>query len=323
MRASSRKSIKKLSATSRTRGASVEDAIRSKDQASRPSPAAGSVRVETFRVSAVIRGVRVALCGLVVVVLAACAGGGPAGGHDPLPAALQAWVAFPVDASPRPIVLVDAPVNGPRGFYGSEKAKIAFASGAFDRPTRLPTGPDTAGGYPIISADKAFDLLKSQAKDPPAGGLRLTTSDVRLGTSTFLTDRGEKSMPAWLFSMAEVDGPVAVLAIAPEAQWFPSELVSGQSHDIGASVGSDHRTLTVNFVGAESENGPCGVRYSISLTESHTAVIVTVVSNPNETTAACTLAGYQRRASAVLNAPLGPLELVDEQGYPFSAMGSP
>ena len=266
---------------------------------------------------------RVALCGLVVVLLAACAGGGPAGGHDPLPAALQAWVAFPVDASPRPIVLVDAPVNGPRGFYGSEKAKIAFASGAFDRPTRLPTGPDTDGGYPIISADKAFDLLKSQATDPPAGGLRLTTSDVRLGTSTFLTDRGEKTMPAWLFSMAEVDGPVAVLAIAPEAQWFPSELVSGQSHDIGASVGSDHRTLTVNFIGAQSENGQCGVRYTARLTESATAVIVTVEGNPNDTTVVCDQVGYPRRASAVLKAPLGARVLVDDQGYPFSAMGSP
>jgi len=267
--------------------------------------------------------VRVALCGLVGVLLAACAGGGPVGGHDLLPAALQPWVTFPVDASPRPIVLVDAPVNGPRGFYGSEKTKVAFASGAFDRPTHLPTGPASAGGFPIITADKAFDLLKSQAKDPPAGGLRLTISDVRLGTSTFLTDRGEKTMPAWLFSMAEVDGPVAVLAIAPEAQWFPSELGSGQSHDIGASVGSDHRTLTVNFVGAESENGPCGVRYSISLTESHTAVIVTVVSNPNDTTAACTLVGYQRQGSAVLKAPLGARVLVDELGYPFSAIASP
>src|SRR5439155_14902104 len=116
-------------------------------QASRRSPAAGSVprRSGTFLRFCRHTGVRVALCGLVVVLLAACAGGGPAGGHDPLPAALQAWVAFPVDASPRPIVLVDAPVNGPRGFYGSEKAKIAFASGAFDRPTRLPTGPDTDG----------------------------------------------------------------------------------------------------------------------------------------------------------------------------------
>ena len=265
---------------------------------------------------------RVALCGLVGILLAACTGGGPVGGHDPLPTALQPWVTFPVDASPRPIVLVDAPVAGPRGFYGSENAKLAFERGAFDRPTRLPTGPASASGYPIINADKAFDLLKAQSSGPPAGSLRLTISDVRLGTGTFLTDRGSKTMPVWLFSMAEVDGPIAVLAVAPEALWFPPDLGPGQSHDIGASVGRDNRTLTVNFVGAESDTGPCGVRYSVRLTESPTAVNVTVVSNPNDTAAVCDLVGYQRHAAAVLKTPLGARVLVDDLGYPFSVLGA-
>src|SRR5204863_160105 len=144
----------------------------------------------------------------------------------------------------------DAPVAGPRGFYGSENAKLAFERGAFDRSTRVPTVPASASGYPIINADKAFDLIKAQSNGPPAGSLRLTISDVRLGTGTFATDRGSKTMPVWLFSMAEVDGPIAVLAVAPEALWFPPDLGPGQSHDIGASVGRDNRTLTVNFLGA-------------------------------------------------------------------------
>jgi hypothetical protein len=266
--------------------------------------------------------VRVALCGLVGVLLAACTSGGSVGGHDPLPEALQPWVGFPVDASPRPIVLVDAPVNGPRGFYGSEKTKLAFESGAFDRPTRLPTGPATASGYPIINGDKAFDLLKSQSSSPAAGGFRLTIRDVRLGTSPFLTDRGPRTMPVWLFSMAEVEGAVAVLAVAPEAVWFPPGLGSGASHDIGARIGRDNRTLTLNFVGAESENGPCGVRYSVKVAEYAPAVIVTLVSNPNpmETTTYCTLVGYQRHASAVLKQPLGARVLVDDLGYPVSVL---
>ena len=268
---------------------------------------------------------RVALCGLVAVLLAACTGAGSVSGHDPLPDALQPWVTFPVDASPRPIVLVDVPVVGPRGFYGSEKAKVAFASGAFDRPTHLPTGPASAGGYQIIGADKAFDVLKSQASGPIEGALRLTISDVRLGTGTFLTDRGSKTMPAWLFSMAEVEGVAAVLAVTPEAQWYPPELGPGTAHDIGARIGADNRTMTVSFVGAESENGPCGVRYSVSLTESHTAIMVIVVShpNPNDSGVMCTLVGYQRQASAVLKEPLGARVLVDDLGYPFTAMGSP
>ena len=91
-------------------------------------------------------------------------------------------------------------MTGPRGFYDSEKTKVAFATGAFDRPAHLPTGPASAGGYQIIGADKAFDLLKAQASGPVEGNLRLTISDLRLGTGTFPTDRGPRPMPAWLFS---------------------------------------------------------------------------------------------------------------------------
>jgi len=147
---------------------------------------------------------------------------------------------------------------------------------------------------------------------------------VRLGTGTFLTDRGSKTMPAWLFSMAEVEGVAAVLAVTPEAQWFPPELASGQSHDIGARIGADNRTMTVNFVGAESENGPCGMRYTVSLTESHTAIMVIVVShpNPNDSAVMCTLVGYPRQASAVLKERLGARVLVDELGYPIPALGA-
>ena len=219
---------------------------------------------------------------------------------------------------------MEGPVTGPRGFYDSEKTKVAFATGAFDRPAHLPTGPASAGGYQIIGPDKAFDLLKAQASGPVEGNLRLTISDVRLGTGTFPTDRGPRPMPAWLFSMAEVEGATSVLAVTPEAQWYPPELGPGAAHDIGARIDADNRTLTVNFVGAESENGPCGVRYSVSLTESDTAIMVIVVShpNPNDSGVGCTLVGYQRQASAVLKAPLGGRVLVDDLGYPFSAMGS-
>src|SRR5438094_10316815 len=148
--ASSRQSIKKLSATSRTRGDSVDDPIDLRIRYRR-----------TFSSFSRHTGVRATLCGLVGVLLAACAAGAPAAGADPLPTALQHWAAFPIHASPRPIVLMEGLVTGPHGFYDSEKTKVAFASGAFDRPAQLPSGPDTAGGYPIISADEAFDLLKS------------------------------------------------------------------------------------------------------------------------------------------------------------------
>ncbi len=117
-----------------------------------------------------------------------------------------------------------------------------------------------------------------------------------------------------------------MLAVAPAAQWFPSGLATdrgGQPYWAGAVVAPNHRSLTVSFIGAQSENGGCGVRYEVKLTESPTAVMVTRTSHPNASTAVCTLVGFVRSASAVLKAPLGARVLVDDLGYPMGASGNP
>ncbi|MDQ6771530.1 MAG: hypothetical protein M3024_00845 [Candidatus Dormibacteraeota bacterium] len=210
---------------------------------------------------------------------------------------------------------------------------MAFIEGAIDRPAHLPAGPATADGYRIVSADRAFDLLTPQGSKGSAasGGTRLTITHTELGKSTFGTDRGPRSMPAWMFTIAAADGPVAVLAVAPEAFWFPSGLAGrGQEpYWAGAVVGSDHRTLTVGLVGMQTETGPCGVRYEVKLTESPAAVMVTLIPHPDLFAAAkqsppvvCTLMGFLRHASATLKAPLGGRVLVDDLGYPMAATGN-
>jgi hypothetical protein len=223
-------------------------------------------------------------------------------------------------------VLIGGPIDGPRAF-ATEDEKLAFIGGSIDRPAHQPVGPATADGYPIVTADRAFDLLTSQGSKPSGGGgTRLTITDTRLGKATFETDRGDQPMPAWMFTIAGADMPVAVLAVAPEAQWFPSGLAAGrggESYWAGTVVGRDHRTLTVSFVGAQFESGPCGVKYELKLTESPTAVMVTRISYPNDATAICTLMGFVRNASAVLKAPLGARVLVDDLGYPMGASGNP
>ncbi len=271
-----------------------------------------------------------ALTLLLVVVLAACSGGGNL--HHALTPALQAWADFPVNSSPRPIVLIGSPVNGPRGF-ATDGEKVAFAAGAIDRPAHLPPWPATADGYPIISPDGAVDLLTLQRSKTSgaAGATRLTITDTRLGKATFETDRGDQSMPAWLFTIAGADGPIAVLAVGP--QWFPPGLApgrGGESYWAGAVAESDHRTLTVSLIGAQSESGPCGARYEVKLAESPAAVMVTLITHSNQSPAtsasppvACTLEGYVRHASAVLKAPLGARVLVDDLGYPIAAGGTP
>jgi len=272
--------------------------------------------------------VRVACGGILGFVLTACSSGqvppASVGGSEALPPALQAWAAFPVNASPRPLVVEPGSTDGPRGVYGDGNTKLALIGGAFDRPAHLPAGPATADGYPIISADQAFDLLHPHAG--AIAGIRLTLTEARLGTASFGTDRGNRMLPAWLFSFARVEGPISVLAVAPAARWFPSGLSpggGGQPYWAGALLGPDHRTLTVSFIGAQSETGSCGVRYEVKLTESPTAVMVTRISHSNESTAMCTLVGFVRHASATLKTPLGARVLVDDLGYPMGVTGNP
>jgi hypothetical protein len=272
---------------------------------------------------------------LLGIVLAACSGGGPANyaWTHPATRAVEAWAAFPVDVSPRPVVLIGDPVSGPRGF-ATDDQKVAFAAGAIDRPAHLPVGPDTADGYQIVSADRAFALLRSSVAKVSgvATKTRLTITDVRLGKDTFETDRNTLPMPAWLFTVSGADVPVGVLAVAPEAQWFPSGLVPGRGGEqywAGAVVAKDHRTLTLSLIGAQAD-GPCGVQYEIGLTEFRTAVMLTKTDHPNQSTpaangtpVACDLVGHVRTAPAVLRTPLGARVLIDDLGYPIGVGGTP
>lgn len=238
------------------------------------------------------------------------------------------WAAFPVNASPRPLVVVGGTTGGPRGVYGNGETKLAVVCGDFARPTQLSDGPGTAGGFHLISASTAFATLQPKQRTGSCATLRspLTLTDARLGEATYYTDRGPRSLPAWLFAFTGVEGQISVLAIAAQEYWSPAGLAAGPGPSgdwAGAVVGPDDRTLTVSFIGAQSENGPCGVRYGLKLTESPTAVMVTRIDHPNDSTAICTLVGYLRSASAVLKAPLGARVLVDDHGYPMGATGNP
>jgi hypothetical protein len=212
-------------------------------------------------------------------------------------------------------VLVGSPVLDPPTFPDGQ-AKLDYMSGALSPPARFPTGPDTSGGYPVISADAALALLRSQFQmsssgTPAATQLRIT--DVRIGTGMFLTDRGDKALPAWLFSMAGVDGPASVLAISPEAQWSPRQAIGSRGSFVnGVMIGSDQRTVTAGFTGAAAGNGPDTASYTLTLTESTTAVVVALTEQLHKSsTTACDLIGYQRSATAVLSRPLGARVVID------------
>jgi hypothetical protein len=251
---------------------------------------------------------------------------------DPRSAAVLApWAAFPVQAAPRPVVIIGQWYSGPVNF-ASGPDKMAFLNGSIDPPQAFPPGPKSAAGYPLITAQAGFARLKTGLGDSEsAGTVRLRITEVRLSEASFDTDRGWKTLPAWNFSFAGVEGPVSVLALAPSALWSPPGQFGAGRVDVGAKLAQDGQGLTLNFTGMREGNGPCTSTYTVTLAETGTAVAVRIVTHPYVSTIAsngpypiaCDLMGYARSASVRLKTRLGNRVLVDaEHGGAIAAIES-
>ena len=225
--------------------------------------------------------------------------------------ALRTWAEFPVDASPRPLVLTAGAVSDPAHGFHTDNDKLAYISGAFAAPATLPSGPQGAAGYPVVTAAQALAVLRAQGNpdsrspSPPAP---LVITDVRFGSASFDTDRGARVLPAWLFLFEGVDNPAAVLAVAPSAR-FPAS--AGElMPSIGAQLAPEGRRATITFVGGAAGNGPCTADYTVDQLASDAAVAVRVRETANRG-GTCASIGYDRRVTIVLGAPLGERVLVD------------
>jgi hypothetical protein len=92
-------------------------------------------------------------------------------------AVLAGWAAFPVDISPRPIVVLDSRVRiGAKGFV-NEPAKEAFLAGAFDVDVALPAG--------------VRELIAPEPGRTSHAPLRITA--VKQVAASFRTDRGTRA----------------------------------------------------------------------------------------------------------------------------------
>jgi hypothetical protein len=248
------------------------------------------------------------------VLLAGCGVAGPAVSgptRQQLHQALRKWSGFPVSRRPRPLVLAAPHVNGPPRGFPSGAAKLAFISGAIDPPAAPPASPARAAGYPLISAGEAFRALIPAAAQGPAAGIRLKVSTVRLGRAGFMTDRGMRQLPAWLFGFRGIQGSAAVLAVAPAGIFSPPRPALRSPLVSTARLGSNRRTLTAEFAGAAAGTGPCTADYRLELAESRTAVVVGILEHDHAGSMSCAAVGYPRRATAVLLVPLGARVVVD------------
>lgn len=258
-------------------------------------------------------------------VLTALSSGAAAQSVAPLPSAsrtptaLAAWSRFPVHASPRPLILIDGDnVNGPALGFPSDDTKAAYDDGDITAPSSFPSGPRSAAGFPLVSSQSAFNTLKGAAISGPPATTALVVTSVTLGTSVFQTDRGQRTLPAWLFAFQGIQYPAQVLAVASSRIFTPRRVtlpdaVPESALPVGsATLASDHRTLTVEVAGAPEGTGPCDAIYSLHTVASKKAVAVQVDEVVHyKSGVGCLLQGAFIHLNTKLAKPLGNRVVVD------------
>ena len=233
--------------------------------------------------------------------------------------ALAAWSHFPVNASPRLLILIDGDnVNAPALGFPSDDTKAAYDDGDMTAPSRFLTGPRSAAGFLLVSSQSAFNTLKGAAISGPPATTALVVTSVMLGTSVFRTDRGQRTLPAWLFSFQGVQYPAQVLAVAPTRIFSPRRVTlpdatPESSLPVGsATLGADRRTLTVEVAGAPKGSGPCDATYSLRTGASQKAVAVAISQVVHyKSGVGCLLQASLIHLNTKLAKPLGNRVVVD------------
>ena len=261
---------------------------------------------------------------LAVLLLTGCGGtSATPNDHPVLQRALAAWASFPVNASPRPFILLgsDYRVTTPNSF---EIPKGIYWS-ALEPPASFPSGSGQAGTYPLFTASQAFRVLSSSlVGGGPAGtGTTAFVNSVTLGTASFQDDRGSDELPAWIFTFGGYSGSVAVLAVAPASLYLEPPRLSippGVSDPGGFAVGADGRTLTVSTGGYRSGTGPCEAQYSLQVASSTSAVAIAVNIhvNPMPSDAICADQDEFVSLTTVLPEPLGERVVVGPDAQAIS-----
>jgi hypothetical protein len=194
---------------------------------------------------------------------------------------------------------------------------IIFDEGRYRLSIPLPSEPALSAGYRLISTASAYRSLRAFAAVKAGGsGPIVIIRSIRLGRSSFLTDRGNELLPAWLFFAKGLRHPAAVLAArpypapAPLRQRLPHLLIAELVDEfVAASHGG--QTLTISFAGGHAGNQPCDDSYTANATERRTAVAFTIKETPAPGNAICNLVGYPRTVTIRLSRPLGARVLID------------
>jgi hypothetical protein len=220
---------------------------------------------------------------------------------------LLVWSGFPANQSPRPLVMSGTRIQAPKGGFPSKSDQQAFFAGWVSPPVSYPSQPPEADGYELIPPADAIALMQT-----PATGPKLQITKVRLGTGTFMTDRGPRVLPAWLLWFAGVRNPARIAA----ARIFnpPGLPTAGTTQILSAALGKRVTQLLVTFSAASHR---CG-KFQITVSESRSAVALVVTLLRGRAHECATT----RRLLVVLRQPLAGRVLVDGvTGVPITVTG--
>ncbi|MFF5225405.1 hypothetical protein [Dactylosporangium sp. NPDC000521] len=279
---------------------------------------------------------------LAALVGAAGCGGGTASTPDapgPLPSgvapeAVTRWAQFPADRTPRPLVLLDElPLSS--GFSDGA-TQDAFRHGryllAIQEP--LPQAPagtvavtlpgQPAAQLPSLGAQEAFAALSGATPGTVAprstGVVRITA--VTYGSAMFRTDRGDASLPVWVFTVEGGGGPVLWPALAADGYVLAPAKVQAPPLGPATARGS---TVTIRLEAPEPAcPGRPEHRYEPVVVESPRVVAIglrAVVSGtaPGPANDSCGHLAILRTAEYEMRlaAPLGARLLVGADGTPI------
>lgn len=196
------------------------------------------------------------------------------------------------------------------GAYRLDAPRLPAIEGM--RDIRFPDG--TSMSVPLLTASDAFRQLRRSEPDPTCSGpgCVLTVTAARLAEMTLATSRGQATVPAWAFTIAELTVPVLYVAVVPSAITPPPEPaiepeprlteVGGVTAD-GVSA-AEARRLKVHY-----GTGACVESYRALAYESTSVVVVG--AEAVDSGGICTSQLVLRSSYVDLGEPLGDRVLLD------------
>jgi hypothetical protein len=206
----------------------------------------------------------------------------------------------------------------------NEDYKQSLAAGCFDVVGSLPGPPASTAEVVWASGERlSLPLMPAQEVLPErvaADCVSMKVTSARLSTVRLPTTRGEATVPAWEFTIANtamrvtrpaVDGAVKVTP----PSWDPYNSPGGLAIESASPAGNG---LTVVFTGAPGTGDePCGSDYTAEAVESANAIAVIIREHPHDSSDTCPSIGARRTATVDLASPLGERAVLEvQQGLP-------